>query len=308
MGRILYECLDLEIPAGGMRRLYRHVEVLRKHGFDARMLHHNPTYKNPWFSSTALVDYWTEDYEFFTDDVLVIPEGHVKTMRASMTLPCRRLVIALNWANIFRNARVGEDWRTFGITHAIAGSVYEHDFILSTMGIESATIVSGIDSELFAPAKEKRCMITYMPRKNPDYVHLIMAVFRAKFPQYSSIPFVPMEMLPHAEVSAIFAESAIFLAHTFPEGLSRKTLEAMACGNIVVGFAGHGSLECMDHGRNCYLAADGDVLRAAELLSVAVQDFLEHRSGAMQQEAIATAHRYSLEREEEAVVRFWSNF
>jgi hypothetical protein len=308
MGRILYECLDLNFPTGGARRLYRHVEVLRKHGFDARMLHHTPGFVLSWFSSSAQVDYWTDDYEFFPDDVLVIPEGHTGTMRNTKDLPCRRLVIALNWANIFRNLRLGENWRSLGITNAIAGSLYEHQFILSTMGIQSATIVSGIDAELFSPANDKQCRITYMPRKNPEYFHLIAAVFRSKFPEYASVPFISIEMLPHVDVAKIFSESAIFLAHTFPEGLSRKTLEAMACGNIVVGFAGHGSLECMNHKSNCYLADDGDVLVAAELLGLAVSDFYSGRSVAMREAAITTARTYSLEREEKTIVKFWTTF
>jgi len=308
MSRILYECRDLTFPAGGVRRLYRHVEILNKHGMDARILHHTPGYTTEWFKTQVPVDYWTPDYKFGPDDILVIPEGHVDVMRRSMSLPCKRVVIALNWGNIFRGLKVGEDWRSFGITHIIAGSHYEAQFILSSMGLSSTVIVSGIDTELFAPAPSKLCSITYMPRKNTEYFHQIAAVFRSKFPEYEAVTFVSIEMQAHSVVAEMFATSAIFLAHTFPEGLSRKTLEAMACGNLVVGFAGHGSLECMDHLVNCYLADDGDILTAVELLDLAIRQFSTGQAKNMQRAAIETAARYSLNREENTVFEYWSRF
>ena len=166
MARILYECSDLEFPAGGMRRLYRHVEILTRHGFDAKILHHTPGYEPRWFDSPVPIDYWFEGYTFAHDDVLVIPEGHVDIMRVARDLPCRRVVIALNWGNIFRRLELGEDWRSLGLNNVIAGSRYEHEFILSSMGIESTVIASGIDTALFTPADRKQCLISCMPRKN----------------------------------------------------------------------------------------------------------------------------------------------
>jgi glycosyltransferase involved in cell wall biosynthesis len=284
------------------------VEILHTNGFDARILHHKDGYVSEWFQSPAPVDYWTEEYKFHADDVLVIPEGHVDVMRAAQELPCKRVIIALNWGNIFRGLRIGENWRSFGASAIIAGSQYEHDFILSAMGLESTVIVSGIDSELFAPTAKEKLFVTYMPRKNSEYFRLILSVFRSKFKQYIDIPFVGIDMRPHREVAGILAASSVFLAHTFPEGLSRKTLEAMACGNIVVGFAGHGSLECMDDTINCYKVEDGDILAAAEHLAVAIDDIHSGKAGAMQCAAVKTAAKYSLAREELTVLQFWASF
>ena len=308
LGRILYECNDLTFPAGGVRRLYRHVEILYRHGFDAYILHHSEGHKNRWFQSFAPISYWNAKHKFSSEDVLVIPEGHVDIMRSARNLDCRVVVIALNWGNIFRNLRIGESWRDFGIAAIIAGSQYEHDFILSTMGLESSVIVSGIDSDLFAPKEKMDCIVTCMPRKNPDYFHLIVSAFKAKFRHFNTVPFVSIDMRLHEEVAEILAASSVFLAHTFPEGLSRKTLEAMASGNIVVGFAGHGSLECMDHMINCYKAEDGDVLGAAEYLATAIESVKSGSAEPMRLAARSTAAAYSLDREERTVLEFWNRF
>lgn len=308
MNRILYECLDFQVPAGGIRRLYRHVEVLSAAGFQASILHHTPGFKIEWFDSTAPVMYWDKGFVFDASDVLVIPEGHTNVMRDTRGFPCRRVVIALNWARIFGSLRIGVDWRSFDIKHVIAGSLYEKKFISETMGLESTAIVSGIDLDVFRPSPHKQCAIAFMPRKDTEYFHLIASIFRARCPQYIDVPFIPLENVSHDQVAKTLSTSGLFLANTFPEGLSRKTLEAMASGCLVVGFAGKGSLECMDHLVNCYLAADADALQAAEYLEAAVQSFKSGGSLEMQRAARKTAKKYSLTQEQVNVIAFWNKF
>lgn len=305
MTRILYECWDLEKPFGGVRRLYRHVEILSRNGYDAAILHHRPGFRVEWLTSTAPVKYASSGLDLEPDDVLVIPEGHTDVIASTVFSPCRRVVIALNWANIFSALPVGLDWRHLGISEVIAGSQYEQTFVKQTMGLDSTVIVSGIDGTLFQPAARKVCQVAFMPRKNANVFHLIASVFRSKFPQYSEVQFVPIEGLAHEQVSRVLSESAIFLATSFPEGLARPPLEAMACGCVVVGFSGRGSLEYMDHLRNCYLADDMDVLSVAEHLGAALSAVEDGRAGGMQVAARETARRYSLEREEDTVLGYW---
>jgi glycosyltransferase involved in cell wall biosynthesis len=309
MPRIFYECLDQDKPAGGVRRLYRHVEILRDNGFDAYILHHSRPFRITWFKSMVPVVYSSELADLSDKDILVIPEGHIEVMRQTVQLPCRRVVIALNWARIFESLNDGETWLSLGIQHAIAGSRYEHHFIKETMGMNSSVIASGIDTEFFKPSSEARsCSITYMPRKNPEYAKLIIKAFRSMYPQFGWVQFVPIDGISHQEVATVFADSAIFLAHTFPEGLSRKMLEAMACGCVVVGFAGRGSLECMSHLENSILVDDADILGAATELGSAVGRFLDGTDRDMRLAAIKTAHRYSHAEEDKTVREFWRKF
>jgi hypothetical protein len=39
-GRIFYLCPDLRSPIGGVKQIYRHVEILDSAGFNATVLHH----------------------------------------------------------------------------------------------------------------------------------------------------------------------------------------------------------------------------------------------------------------------------
>lgn len=308
MGRIFYECLDKDIAAGGVRRLYRHVEILNKHGFDAYVLHHEPDFRMTWFESYAPICYWDSNFELMPQDILVIPEGHGSVMRQTINAKCRRVVISLNWANIFAALPEGDNWNTYQIKDVIAGGIYERDFIFATMGIPASIIHQGIDTNLFKPSTEKKLAITYMSAKQARYTQIIKGIFRSSYPDFCHIPFLPIENINHSIVANTLSHTAIFLAQSFPEGVSRKALEAMASGCLVVGFAGHGSLEFMHHLENCYLAPDGDALLAARYLGIAVESFLNGSSQRMSRAARATALRYSPDIEEISIVKYWTDY
>jgi hypothetical protein len=306
--RIFYECRDVSKPSGGIRRLYRHVEILTAHGIPACILHHARGFRISWFETQAPVAYWDRRFAFSPGDILVIPEGHTDVIIATAGAAYERVAIALNWANIYRRLAIGTDWRDYGIRHVIAGSQCERDFLLRSMGLDSVVLASGTDLDLFRDRGGKRLQIAYMPRKNADMFHMIACIFRSRFPQWAHVSFVPIDAVSHHDVARVMAESALFLATSFPEGLARPPIEAMASGCIVVGFAGRGSLEYMQHGESCYRADDGDALSAAEYLDLALQALTGGQAAAMKAAARETAARYSLEREEQRVLEYWQRF
>jgi hypothetical protein len=304
---IYYACPDNPSPSGGVRRLYRHVEILNQHGIEAFILHRSPEFKIGWFETNVPVRYFGDQgVSFLSHNVLVIPEVMAPLMKLVANTPINRIAIALNWAHIYGCLPIGEDWRTYGITQAIAGSQYEREFISKTMGIDAHVLVSGTDDRLFYPRDEKILQIAYMPRKN-SLAPAILGAFQSIYPELSGIPLASIDGQSHKEVAQILGQSAIFLTATFPEGLARPPLEAMASGCIVVGFAGRGSLEYMDNGDNCYRADDGDVLTAANYLAQAVIDIRNGQSQSMQEKALSTAAKYSVQREEQRVLQYWSH-
>jgi glycosyltransferase involved in cell wall biosynthesis len=308
LDRIFYECRDVSYPAGGVRRLYRHVEILNRHGFSAYVLHHLPGFKPAWFETDAPTVYWTEKLKLHRNDVLVIPEGHTDVIIRTTDAEYERVVIALSWSYIYSRLPVGRDWRHFGIRHVIAGSLYVQEFISRSMGLESTAIASGVDLTLFRPADHRKCQIAYMPRKNENWFHMIASIFRSQCEDLADVPFVPIDNASHREVGRVLSESAVFLATGFPEGLARPPLEAMASGCVVVGFSGRGSLEYMRHEDNCLLAEDMDPLTAAEHLGTALRRYRSGAAAEMQASALRTAAAYSLEAEERKVLQYWTRF
>jgi len=228
-------------------------------------------------------------------------------MQETSDLSLARVVIALNWGLIYKYLPIGIDWRTYNIHRVIAGGQYDQTFIRETMDLESVVIASGTDPYLFCPHYEKLLRIAYMPRKH-SLAPAILGAFRARYPEYSDVELVSIANKSHSEVAEILARTAIFLCATFPEGLARPPLEAMASGCVVVGFTGRGSGEYMHHGINCYVAEDGDVLGAVRYLAKAVSDWSGSGATNMQRAARSTAMQYDLKTEESAVLKYWRSF
>ena len=53
--RVFVLCPDYDAPSGGVRRLYRHVDVLRRKGTRAWVLHRKPGFRCSWFANDTPV-------------------------------------------------------------------------------------------------------------------------------------------------------------------------------------------------------------------------------------------------------------
>ena len=73
--RILVLCPDWTQPSGGVRKLYRHVEVLSALGYHAEVLHQKPGFRCTWFESSASLADVTKSWPLNPEtDLLVCPE------------------------------------------------------------------------------------------------------------------------------------------------------------------------------------------------------------------------------------------
>ena len=72
--RIYYVSPDLNKPTGGVRVIYRHVEILNRNGFDASVLHARPGFRATWFENSAPVAYLPNVLVARDRDIVVFPE------------------------------------------------------------------------------------------------------------------------------------------------------------------------------------------------------------------------------------------
>ena len=73
MTRIFFLCPDYAPPSGGIRKLYRQVDVLNSKGFHASLVHTRIGFRCTWFENTTQVVYASE-VRFGPSDFVVIPE------------------------------------------------------------------------------------------------------------------------------------------------------------------------------------------------------------------------------------------
>ncbi len=290
---VRFRCPDAPSAFGGVELLFRHVEILRTSGLDARVSSESIAGLSRWRTlGPEMVSGSTPE-----DAVTVISETDV----AGLVAPGRKVVLAQSFAFETSTGK-GSAWRDAGVEAVIAVSRPLAAAVREHFGIEATVIPPSVDVDLFRPL-DKRPQVAYMARKEPKAVARVLE--RACIEDFEVIA---IEGLAPAEVARGVGQAAIALSASRSEGFGLFPLEAMASGCLVAAYAAKGGLDYMEDGRNALVAPDGDEEALTERLTAAIALARSEERHSFVACARETALRYSPTREREAVLRFWTSF
>ena len=242
--RILFVSINYSQPAGGVRTVYRHVEILRRHGYQASVLHAGGQ-DEVFFDTSAHVIRVADGITFRPDDILVVNEDRKESLDFAGTVNLTKVLFLQNQFFMFEGLREGMIYSDLGITHYLTGSAWMARVMVELLGLREVPIVRyAIDKERFHPEAKQR-KIAVMPRKNPIGARFIRRAFQQRYPEFADVEWEEITGLPEAESARRLRESAIFLSLSRMEGLGLPPLEAMSSGCLPVGFAGDGGKEYM---------------------------------------------------------------
>jgi glycosyltransferase involved in cell wall biosynthesis len=236
---------DYDVPAGGVRVIYRHVDILNEAGLAAFVLHSRRGFRCSWFENqTRVTDIGS--VRIGPQDLLVVPELDIDLL--SRVGPTCRYVIFnqnshLTWSRA--DADVAAQYERNPSLAAVV-VVSEHSGEMLRQAFPAAPIRRvrlGVDPRLFHPSQEVRAnRITYMPRRGLSDAKQVLSTLGG-CGLLKNWEVVPLSGLDHAGVASQFRQSKIFLAFTYQEGFGLPAAEAMACGNYVIGHHGFGGRE-----------------------------------------------------------------
>jgi len=301
---VYYLCPDYPHPSGGIRTIYRHVDILNAAGRDAAVLHHSDGYACRWFEhSTRIVG--APSVRLSSQDVLVVPEIYGPFLGRLPREP--RLVVFnqnayLSFEHVRSRAAISYDV----FDAALTVSEDSADFLrFAFPGLEVSIVDYAIDPEVFHPAStEPPKRLALMPRKRPDDARQILWLLGERLRDWE---VVPIENASEGETASLLRSSPVFLALGWREGFGLPPAEAMASGCYVVGFSGFGGRELFDPSFSKQIE-DGDVLAAARQLAELLSLY-ERQPGVVREAGRRAAgqirERYSLGRQAEAVVAFY---
>ncbi len=280
MSRIFYFCPDFPQPSGGTKTLYRHVHQLRQLGFDAAIVHQKRGFVLTWHPYQAPV-IWLEDQpKFGPADICVFPEVMVDYVRQTQNFRGKRVVIALSWAPAYNRLRPGERWQDLGITHVLTKSVVIQRYLQWGMDLSATLVTEYVDpARYFYAPTQKKPQIAYLTRKDPSGDWL-QGIFQRKGPPLTSYTWLPLRNMDEASYAQHLRASAIYLVTTLQEGMHVSVLEAMACGCLVVGYAGVGGNAYMigaGERQNCILVENGNLPLLGEVLEETVRTLLSNQ-------------------------------
>jgi len=308
---IYYFCPDLNIKSSGIRFLYRHVEILYRHGFDAAILHQGIGFHMPDMPLVP-VHYLPAINRFDKEDFVVLPEGFPAVIQGFEGQPARRIAIALNWAYIYKSLGDYFDWRRFQIEQAMVNSPFIGDFVTWAMNLPTHLVVMGINHLLyFNHPPEKTAQESYIRRKGL-YMDELRRVLHSRNPAFlEQIAWKAHHDLSEVEYAREIRRSRLFLNLSPAEGLPFSMLEAMRAGALVAGYDGvGGQRELIGKGdkQNRILAGNFDYVTRAQKLEPVLLDIIKgdmSRWEPIIRNSIELSQHYTLEREEESVLAAW---
>jgi glycosyltransferase involved in cell wall biosynthesis len=300
---VYYLCPDYPTPSGGIRAIYRHVDILNEAGIEAAVLHHADGFACSWFEhSTRVVGAPTTRPS--PADVLMVPEVYGPFLDRFPREP-RAVLFNQNAYMTFEHvppaARVPYEIFAAALTVSEDSARFLR---FAFPGLEVSVVANGVDPDLFFPATDpppKR--LALMPRKRPEEAEAILRLLGERLRGWE---VVRIEGVPERRAAELLRSSPLFLALGKQEGFGLPAAEAMASGCYVIGFSGFGGRDLFDPSSSAPVE-DGDVLAAAEAVAAAIDRYERDPQGVRAAGAAAGARvreRYSLQRQADDLIAF----
>jgi hypothetical protein len=290
-----------QLPSGGVKIIYQHCEMLRRHGIEATPVH----------LGDFIIDWFPHSIESLTrkealatigiDDILLCPEI-IPT--AAAEFPCQqKIAFVQNWFLADIGTGPERRYEDFGFTGLLACSNYIKDYMASRSELPCTVVTNGIDLSLFKPSGASPIgqQVLYQNRRNVSDARAAIALLAPALRAGCQIVELGNN-LSQAEMIRSFQAADIYLAIGYPEGFALPPLEAMACGCVVIGFTGGGGLEHMIDSQSALVAPDGDSVALADCLTRVLQD--KALKEGLREQGLLKASEFPLARMEREVLGF----
>lgn len=276
-GRICYLCPDDPRPSGGIRVVYRHVDLLNAAGRDAVVLHGRPGFRVGWFDNDTRVSA-AGDVVLGRDDLLVVPEYYGPGL-GSLPAGCRKVIFNQNAYSTFARvplAGTGPGAPYAGVPGIEAlltvsqdnAALLRHAF--PQFPVQVARVV--VDERVFHPGDGPAGRrIGYMPRRRAEEQEQLLHILRARG-VLDGWELVPIDAMTEAQTAEALRGCAIFLSFSEREGFGLPPAEAMASGAYVVGFTGLAGRDFFDPA-HCAPVAEADLLAFAVAVEAALDRY-----------------------------------
>lgn len=269
---IYFICPDKRGPVGGVKQIYRQVEILRKNGINAFVVHRKIGFKVKWFENDVAIKYFPAIFHkidkqrktklyyklkyFFKglfmnnnmpelNSILVFPETLVTHIPPNL-FEQDKVIFNQNCYYTFNEYKEGKN--NYGVYQdkktllTIVVSQDSKEYLEYKFEDLSVVRISLGINEKFCYDEEKKKQIAFMPRKLPtDLLQLKLLLKDRKV--FQDWNWVAIDNKTECEVAEILKESAIYLSTNHIEGFGLPPAEAMACGCYVIGYTGNGGKE-----------------------------------------------------------------
>jgi glycosyltransferase involved in cell wall biosynthesis len=312
MSTVYVICPDSNVPYGGIKQLYRHVDVLNQRGMDACLVHGEAGFRCTWFENrTRVIGRAEMEARLGKSDYLVFPE--IYGPHLTEYWPGIRKVIF--------NQNVHYTFCKHPIQDRSGHTPYLHPDVVATIvvsahdaaylrqvfpGLNLFRVRCGLDHTLFNCGPSKQDQIAFMPRKLPDDVVQVINILKFRG-VLDGFELVEISNQTEREVADALQKALFFLSFSDRESFGLPPAEAMACGCVVIGYDGSGGREFLK-APYAYPVKATNLLQFSQTVERVVGLYRQHPERVREQGRQASAfmlHQYAMQRQEDDIVAAW---
>lgn len=170
-------------------------------------------------------------------DFLFIPDAFTSLMTQTYIhkIPCHRYVLLTNFDYVTDSVPLGTQWANFGIKDCIAISELQGKLIKDVMPYVNVDVLNPMIPEYFRKSNQPKKLVVNIISKKQSDINKIMKMFYWKYPLYKFISFRDLRGMNREHYAEQLREGAITVWVDTETPFGYGALEAMRCGNIVIG-------------------------------------------------------------------------
>lgn len=240
-------------PSGGVRVIYRHVDMLNAMGIPAAVVHPHEGFRCSWFdNSTEVIS--IKALRLREEDLFVVPEYHAAGLSA---VPASARVVVFNQGP-------HHTFDLIPLRPGLPGWPYSHVTRLAgilTVSQDGAELLQAafpavrvgvarnvVDRQIFHPPSQgRRQRIAFVPSRRADELQEVLHFLNTRIElQTGQWELMRLSGLSESGMAEALRSSSVFISLSERDGFGLPPAEAMACACYVVGYHGGGGREFFD--------------------------------------------------------------
>jgi hypothetical protein len=261
-----------------IRLIYQMADALKKDGYNPIMLHEKKDYVGvaSWLGEEYMnlphKSIEGQNLEISPEDFLIIPEIFAFVMEQVSKLPCAKVVLTQQYANMLETLQPGQGWSQFGFYKCITTTNRQKDYIEKVMRQSSFDIITPYITENFTPKPTPPMPIIAVHTKEQSDAVNFIKTFYLKFPQYRWFTFRDLRGLSEKDFAKSLKECFLSVWIDDKSGFGTFPLESMACGVPTIGKIPDLQPEWMTEDNGIWIT---DVTLMADFVADFIQNWLE---------------------------------
>jgi len=229
------------VPSGSLTYIYQTAYKLKELGYTVEMLYAEKEFvgvENWLGEKYAKLPHFNVSKDMVNSspsDFLFIPEVLADIMGKTKTLPCKRVVILQNYDFMTELIPAGVTWGHMNIHDCITTSQNLANRLSEVFPDVVTKVVRPCVDDIFHNDGKEKQLIFNIISKDQNDINSIVKPFKWKYPMYGFVSFRYINGESKETFANVLRESVATIWNDPFTDFGISALEAMACGNIIIG-------------------------------------------------------------------------